>query len=126
MIHFGRQSLGLTLIEELEAAVGATAVCSEQQIQEAATAEQEVGDLSAVQRGDEWREQVRAVMDFQEIVIELGLEPEEERGGEKKRKIRVFLYPVYLISIHPLFNTKGLTNISYPSWQTQDSNHDKS
>lgn len=75
----GRESLVLTLIEELKAAVGATAVCCEEQVQEAATAEQEVRNLSAVQRGDEWREQVRTIMDLQEVIIELGLEPEEKK-----------------------------------------------
>lgn len=95
----GRESLRLTLIEELEAAVGATAVRSKEQIQEAAAAEQEVRNLSAVQRGDEWREQVWAVVDLQEIVIELGLEPENE-GGEKTKRFHNSL-PVYFISIRP-------------------------
>lgn len=87
----GGEYLGLTLIEELKAAVGATAVCCEEQVQEAAAAEQEVRNLSAVQRGDEWREQVRTIVDLQEIVIELGLEPEEEHF--LKKTIKMFLFP---------------------------------
>lgn len=89
----GRESFRLTLVKKLEAAVGATAVCSEEQIQEAAAAEQEVRNLSAVQRGDEWRQQVWTIVDLQEVVIELGLEP--ARNTRKKNRIGAFLFSVF-------------------------------
>lgn len=69
------QQCTLTFIENLEATVWATVVSGEQQIQEVAAAEQELRHLSAIKWTNQRREQVRAVVHFQEIITELRLKP---------------------------------------------------
>lgn len=65
----------LTLVEDLEADVGAAVVGGEEQVEEVAAAEQELGHLGPVEGADQRREQVGSVVDLEEVVAQLGLKP---------------------------------------------------
>lgn len=67
--------LRLTLVEDLEADVGAAVVGGEEQVEEVAAAEQELGHLGAVEGAHQGGEQVGPVVDLQEVVAQLRLKP---------------------------------------------------
>lgn len=63
----------LTFVVDLEATVGAAVICGEEQVEVVAAAEQELGDLGAVEGADEWRQNVGSIVKLQEVIIELRL-----------------------------------------------------
>lgn len=76
----------LTLVEDLEAAVGAAVVSGEEHVQVISGAEQELRDLAAVKGANQRRQQIGAVVQLQEIVIDLRLK--SEATLKKKREMK--------------------------------------
>ena len=86
MKPIGRRRLRrLTLIQDLEAHVGAAVVGGEQQVQEVGAAEQELGHLGPVEGANQRGEQVGPVVHLKEVVTQFRLEPRrgrtDGRGG---------------------------------------------
>jgi len=79
----------LTFKEYLESTVGPAVVGGEEQVQEVAAAEQELRHLGSIERANQRREQVGAVVHFQEVVAQLRLKPDniEIRGREAEEAI---------------------------------------
>lgn len=69
----------LTFVQYFKADVGAAVIRGEQQIKEVAAAEQELGHLGAIEGANQRREEVRSVVDLEEVVTQLCLEPDRRK-----------------------------------------------
>lgn len=81
----------LTFVEYFEAHIGAAVISGEQKIKEVAAAEQELGHLGTVEGANQRRKEVWAVVDLEEVITQLSLEP-----GSRK-------HPMIMISLNKQF-----------------------
>lgn len=65
----------LTFVEYFKADIGAAVIRGEQEIEEVAAAEQELGHLGAIEGANQRREKVWSVVDLEEVITQLCLEP---------------------------------------------------
>lgn len=84
----------LTFIEYLEAAVWATVVSGEEQIQEVRTAKKELRDLSAIKRANHRWKQIGTIMNLQEVITELGLKPWKQSRNRVGKRRPLFIHQI--------------------------------
>lgn len=87
MCQSNNTSMNLTFIEYLKATVWSAVVGGEEQIQEVTAAKQELRDLGSIKRSNHRWQQIRTVVNLQEVITELSLKPwKQSRHREGKRR----------------------------------------
>lgn len=74
-IHNMKTTFWLTFIQYLEANIWPTVISDKQQIQKVAAAKQKLGNLGAIKGANQRRQEVWPIMDLQDVITQLCLEP---------------------------------------------------
>ncbi len=80
----------LTFIKYLEATVRSTVISGEKQIEKVAATEQELRHLGTVKGANQRRKKVWPIMDLQEVITQLCLEPVKQQYQTIKKLVSLF------------------------------------